>query len=130
MNSPDKLPLVKQSMEMLLSNLAPDDTVAIAVYAGAAGTSLEAVSLASVRPESYSRTASGIAELDRVDTGADHPGHRVRPLDALVESIRTAPVIGRVGPASRAAGPERGLAHQVECADDEARVIRHVVECA
>ena len=40
MNSPDKLPLVKQSMEMLLSTLAPDDTVAIAVYAGAAGTVL------------------------------------------------------------------------------------------
>ena len=41
MNSPDKLPLVKQSMEMLLSTLNPDDTVAIAVYAGAAGTVLE-----------------------------------------------------------------------------------------
>jgi len=41
MNSPDKLPLVKQSMEMLLSTLDPDDTVAIAVYAGAAGTVLE-----------------------------------------------------------------------------------------
>ncbi len=41
MNSPDKLPLVRQSMEMLLSTLAPDDTVAIAVYAGAAGTVLE-----------------------------------------------------------------------------------------
>lgn len=41
MNSPDKLPLVKQSMELLLSTLNPDDTVAIAVYAGAAGTVLE-----------------------------------------------------------------------------------------
>ncbi|MDJ0657134.1 MAG: VWA domain-containing protein [Xanthomonadales bacterium] len=41
MNNPDKLPLVKQSMEMLLSELDPDDTVAIAVYAGAAGTVLE-----------------------------------------------------------------------------------------
>lgn len=41
MNSPDKLPLVKQSMEMLLSALQPDDTVAIAVYAGAAGAVLE-----------------------------------------------------------------------------------------
>jgi len=41
MNSPDKLPLVKQSMELLLSTLDPDDTVAIAVYAGAAGTVLE-----------------------------------------------------------------------------------------
>ena len=41
MNSPDKLPLVKQSMELLLTTLDPDDTVAIAVYAGAAGTVLE-----------------------------------------------------------------------------------------
>ena len=41
MNSPDKLPLVKQSIELLLTRLNPDDTVAIAVYAGAAGTVLE-----------------------------------------------------------------------------------------
>lgn len=41
MGSQDKLPLVKQSMEMLLSTLNPDDTVAIVVYAGAAGTVLE-----------------------------------------------------------------------------------------
>ncbi|MEM6582597.1 MAG: VWA domain-containing protein [Pseudomonadota bacterium] len=41
MNSPDKLPLVKQSMRMLLTSLQPVDTVAIAVYAGAAGTVLE-----------------------------------------------------------------------------------------
>ncbi|AFU99274.1 vWA domain-containing protein [Simiduia agarivorans] len=40
MNAPDKLPLVKQSMALLLSQLNPDDTVAIAVYAGAAGTVL------------------------------------------------------------------------------------------
>ncbi|WP_075188290.1 vWA domain-containing protein [Teredinibacter haidensis] len=41
MNAPDKLPLVKQSINLLLSKLRPDDTVAIAVYAGAAGTVLE-----------------------------------------------------------------------------------------
>lgn len=41
MNSPDKLPLVKQSMDMLLASLQPEDTVAIVVYAGAAGTVLE-----------------------------------------------------------------------------------------
>ena len=41
MSSPDKLPLVKQSLELLLSSLHPEDTVAIAVYAGAAGTVLE-----------------------------------------------------------------------------------------
>ena len=41
MDEPSKLPLVKQSMELLLSNLKPDDTVAIVVYAGAAGAVLE-----------------------------------------------------------------------------------------
>lgn len=41
MNNPDKLPLVKQSMGLLLSKLQPEDTVAIVVYAGAAGTVLE-----------------------------------------------------------------------------------------
>jgi Ca-activated chloride channel family protein len=37
MNSHDKLPLVKKSMSMLLDTLHPEDTIAIAVYAGAAG---------------------------------------------------------------------------------------------
>lgn len=41
MDSPDKLPLVKQSMELLLSTLKPTDTISIVVYAGAAGTVLE-----------------------------------------------------------------------------------------
>ncbi|MGB5326172.1 MAG: von Willebrand factor type A domain-containing protein, partial [Pseudomonadales bacterium] len=40
MGQPDKLPLVKQSMAMLLDQLKPTDTVAIVVYAGAAGTVL------------------------------------------------------------------------------------------
>ncbi len=37
MSQPDKLPLVKQSMELLLSTLKPTDTISIVVYAGAAG---------------------------------------------------------------------------------------------
>jgi Ca-activated chloride channel family protein len=41
MSSPDKLPLVQQSMEMLLDKLKPDDTVAIVIYAGAAGKVLD-----------------------------------------------------------------------------------------
>jgi Ca-activated chloride channel family protein len=41
MDSPDKLPLAVQSMELLLSSLKPADTVGIVVYAGAAGTVLE-----------------------------------------------------------------------------------------
>ncbi len=41
MNQQDRLPLLKNSMKMLLDTLDEDDTVAIAVYAGAAGTVLE-----------------------------------------------------------------------------------------
>ncbi len=41
MDAADKLPLVKNSMKLLLDTLDEDDTVAIAVYAGSAGTVLE-----------------------------------------------------------------------------------------
>ncbi|MBC8027529.1 MAG: von Willebrand factor type A domain-containing protein, partial [Steroidobacteraceae bacterium] len=41
MNSPDKLPLAVQSMELLLGSLKPTDTIGIVVYAGAAGMVLE-----------------------------------------------------------------------------------------
>jgi Ca-activated chloride channel family protein len=37
MSAPDRLPLAKRSVALLLDSLAPSDTVAIAVYAGAAG---------------------------------------------------------------------------------------------
>ncbi len=41
MDAPDKLPLLVSSFKLLLDTLAPDDTVAIVTYAGAAGTVLE-----------------------------------------------------------------------------------------
>jgi Ca-activated chloride channel family protein len=41
MNEPNKLPLVKQSLSMLVGQLDPDDHVAIVTYAGSAGTVLE-----------------------------------------------------------------------------------------
>ena len=41
MNEPNKLPLVKRGMEMLVRQLGENDRVAIVVYAGAAGTVLE-----------------------------------------------------------------------------------------
>ena len=46
MNSPDKLPLLIQSFEMLVSSLSPEDTVSIVVYAGSAGTVLEPTKVA------------------------------------------------------------------------------------
>jgi Ca-activated chloride channel family protein len=44
MNEPNKLPLVKQSLSLLLDELAPQDTVSIVTYAGHAGTALEPTS--------------------------------------------------------------------------------------
>ncbi len=41
MQSPNKLPLVKSAMKMLLNELRPNDRVAIVVYAGAAGLVLK-----------------------------------------------------------------------------------------
>ncbi|MDR0351830.1 MAG: VWA domain-containing protein, partial [Opitutaceae bacterium] len=40
MNTPEKLPLVKDAMRMLLDTLRPDDRVAIVTYAGASGLAL------------------------------------------------------------------------------------------
>ncbi|MEC7703382.1 MAG: VWA domain-containing protein, partial [Pseudomonadota bacterium] len=66
MNAPNKLPLVKNSMKMLLDSLNPDDTVAIAVYAGAAGTVLE--------PTKVSDKAKIIAAFDRLSAGGSTAG--------------------------------------------------------
>ncbi|OFY36687.1 MAG: hypothetical protein A2W91_02745 [Bacteroidetes bacterium GWF2_38_335] len=41
MDSPEKLPLLKQAFKVLVENLRPQDRVAIVVYAGAAGCVLE-----------------------------------------------------------------------------------------
>jgi Ca-activated chloride channel family protein len=70
MNSPDKLPLAQRSMALLLDSLKPTDTVAIAVYAGAAGEVLpptpvrekEAIlaALNSLRPGGSTAGAAGI----------------------------------------------------------------------
>ncbi len=44
MNSPDKLPLLVESMKMLVRNLRPRDRVAIVVYAGSSGLVLDSTS--------------------------------------------------------------------------------------
>jgi Ca-activated chloride channel family protein len=70
MNSPDKLPLAQQSMALLLDSLKPTDTVAIVVYAGAAGQVLAPTpveeketilrALNSLRPGGSTAGAAGI----------------------------------------------------------------------
>ncbi len=59
MNSPDKLPLVKRSMRLLVNELRPQDRVAIVVYAGAAGLVLPSTSA-----EEKSRILSAIESLE------------------------------------------------------------------
>jgi Ca-activated chloride channel homolog len=66
MNSPDKLPLVKQSMGLLLDQLKPTDSVAIVVYAGAAGTVLE--------PTAVKDKQKILAALHRLNAGGSTAG--------------------------------------------------------
>lgn len=66
MNSPDKLPLAVQAMHLLVDELDPDDTVAIVVYAGAAGAVLE---------PTQARDARQIHQaLDRLSAGGSTAG--------------------------------------------------------
>jgi Ca-activated chloride channel family protein len=66
MDSPDKLPLVKQAMSLLLDSLQPQDTVAIVVYAGAAGTVLE--------PTQVKNKQDILAALNRLQAGGSTAG--------------------------------------------------------
>jgi Ca-activated chloride channel homolog len=66
MNEPNKLPLVRQSLAMLLDQLGPEDRVAIVTYAGSAGTALE--------PTPASQKARIRAVLDRLGAGGSTAG--------------------------------------------------------
>jgi len=66
MNAQNKLPLVKSSMRMLVKKLRPQDKVAIVVYAGAAGLTLEST------PGSNKKKI--IAALDKLSAGGSTAG--------------------------------------------------------
>ncbi|MEM7360461.1 MAG: VWA domain-containing protein [Pseudomonadota bacterium] len=66
MSSANKLPLVKQSVSLLLSRLKPTDKVSIVVYAGAAGTVLE--------PTEASEKGKILAALKRLQAGGSTAG--------------------------------------------------------
>ena len=59
MNSADKLPLLKSAMRLLVNQLRPEDSVAITVYAGAAGLVLEPTSDKGRINEAISRLQAG-----------------------------------------------------------------------
>lgn len=66
MDSPDKLPLLKQSFKMLVNNLREEDRVAIVVYAGASGL---------VLPSTSGKKKEKILEsLDRLNAGGSTAG--------------------------------------------------------
>ena len=66
MNEPNKLPLVKESMRMLIQQLSENDRVAMVVYAGAAGVVLE-----STRGDKQTEILSA---LDRLQAGGSTNG--------------------------------------------------------
>ncbi|MDB6094628.1 MAG: von Willebrand factor [Verrucomicrobia bacterium] len=66
MNEPNKLPLVKESMRLLVSKLRPDDRVAIVVYAGASGLALPSTPVA--------RSHEILAALDELSPGGSTNG--------------------------------------------------------
>ncbi|MBT2187873.1 von Willebrand factor type A domain-containing protein [Sphingobium sp. H33] len=78
MNEPNKLPLVKQSLAMLLDQLGGDDSVAIVTYAGYAGTALA--------PTPASQKAKIRAVIDRLGAGGGTAGAEgIRQAYALAE---------------------------------------------
>ena len=66
MSAPDKLELLKPALKLLVKQLRPEDKVAIAVYAGAAGLVLE--------PTSGGQKAKIEAALDRLSAGGSTNG--------------------------------------------------------
>lgn len=66
MDEPNKLPLVKQSLRLLVNKLRPDDRVAIAVYAGASGLALPSTSAA--------RKAEILDAIDRLEASGSTNG--------------------------------------------------------
>ena len=66
MQSPDKLPLVKESLKLLVRQLDARDRIALVVYAGASGVVLE--------PTPGDRKGEILAALDRLEAGGSTNG--------------------------------------------------------
>jgi Ca-activated chloride channel family protein len=66
MDEPNKLPLVKESMRLLLQRLEPEDRVAIVIYAGASGLALPSTPV--------SKAQEIVAALDNLTPGGSTNG--------------------------------------------------------
>ena len=89
MEPQNRLPLVKQSLAMLVTQLQPEDRIAIVTYAGNAGTALE--------PTSVSEKAKILATIDRLDArGSTAGAEGIRQAYALAEQNFDANGVNRV----------------------------------
>lgn len=66
MNEPDRLPLVKKSLKMLVARLRREDNVSMVVYAGAAGLVLP--------PTSGAEKSKILSAIDRLEAGGSTAG--------------------------------------------------------
>ncbi len=88
MQDANKLPLLKQSLRLMLPQLRPEDQVAIVAYAGSAGTVLA--------PTPASEAATILAALDRLDAGGSTAG-----AEGLALAYQTAAAMTQDGDVSR-----------------------------
>jgi len=89
MDAPNRLPLVKQSLALLLSQLDANDRVAIVTYAGNAGTALE--------PTPASEKAKILGVIERLDAhGSTAGAEGIRQAYALAEQNFDANGVNRV----------------------------------
>jgi len=89
MQEPNKLPLVRQSLDMLLDELDPRDTVSIVTYAGYAGTALE--------PTPVSQKGKIRAVIDSLGAGGSTAGAEgIRQAYNLAEANFDAKGVNRV----------------------------------
>lgn len=89
MNAPNKLPLVQQSLSMLLDQLSPNDHVAIVTYAGSAGTALE--------PTPVSQKQKILAVINQLGAGGSTAGAEgIRQAYALAAANRDPQGVNRV----------------------------------
>ncbi len=89
MNAPDKLPLLVNSLKMMLETLKPTDTISIVTYAGSAGTVLE--------PTKVSDKAKIVAALENLSAGGSTAGAEgIRQAYTLAETSFKKDAVNRV----------------------------------
>ncbi len=88
MDEPNKLPLLKQSLKLMLAQLRPEDEVALVAYAGSAGTVLE--------PTKAADSKKILAALDNLAAGGSTAG-----AEGLALAYDVAASMGKDGEVSR-----------------------------